>query len=147
MAPKRKRQVSAQTKGLKTGEKLQRDKLVGNIYASWSWVGTEVTDASEITNAHFLAAYGFHRKPDRRVCANKYAERRKLSEESGEDRHETDTDEVTVISDDEVSSGCDKRTCKNDPYCLNYLGQERWEKAGVLFGPAIIDPPFEGWAL
>ena len=40
-------------------------------------------------------------------------------------------DGVVVISDDEGPT-CDKKTCRSNPNCLNYLGQEQWEDEGVL---------------
>ncbi|KAJ8496755.1 hypothetical protein ONZ45_g12333 [Pleurotus djamor] len=36
-------------------------------------------------------------------------------------------DDVIVISDDDLEPECTKKTCKNNPNCLNYLGQDIWE--------------------
>ncbi|TFY64882.1 hypothetical protein EVJ58_g2344 [Rhodofomes roseus] len=35
-------------------------------------------------------------------------------------------DDIIVISDDEAPR-CTSKACKSNPYCLNYLGQEKWE--------------------
>lgn len=37
--------------------------------------------------------------------------------------------DVIVVSDDEAPP-CNKKVCKNNPNCLNYLGQDQWEDGG-----------------
>ena len=53
------------------------------------------------------------------------AEGKKPAQASGELE-----DDIIVVSDEE-SSACDSKMCKNNPYCLNYLGQEKWENEGA----------------
>ncbi|TFK92421.1 cysteine proteinase [Polyporus arcularius HHB13444] len=142
MPPKRTRRASPGSFGLPAGERLKRTKLTGNAaYSAWGWVGTEVTIASEITDQHRMATCGFSSNSTYPLCPNKYSEKRKFSptkEESPQtkqpDEH-TDAsaqagtvDDVIVISDDEGPI-CGSKTCKHNPYCLNYLGQDTWEDA------------------
>lgn len=71
-------------------------------------------------------------------CSNKYASIEKKRKSPREDsdipmsptvsNYELDND-VIVISDDEPPP-CSKKLCKNNPNCLNYLGQDKWEDEG-----------------
>uniref|UniRef100_A0A0W0FLB1 ubiquitinyl hydrolase 1 n=1 Tax=Moniliophthora roreri TaxID=221103 RepID=A0A0W0FLB1_MONRR len=131
MAQKRKRRASSPSTGLPTGEVLKRDRLAGSA-TSWGWVGTEVRDPSEITQEHILAVYGLSSRTRRRRCPNKYAQEEKCSSsvESAQKAVNGELDEdVIVISDDEELN-CNKKDCKQNPFCLNYLGQEKWEDEG-----------------
>jgi hypothetical protein len=138
MPPKRKRRTSPPPKGLAAGERLNRDKLAGNDYSAWGWVGTEVTDASQITKEHCLRVYGFSGKALRPPCPNKYTHRESQEEAkpSGSKKPEQAVGElpedVIVISDDEEEAiKCTKKVCKDSPNCLNHLGQEKWENEGT----------------
>ena len=134
MPPKRPRRSSPAPHGLSAGEKLKRAKLSGNEYLAWSWVGTEVTHSADITPEHRLATCGFSAKNQHPFCPNKYApsfsggppvkEEPKQPVASGELE-----DDIIVVSDDEGTL-CDSKTCKTNPNCLNYLGQEKWEDEG-----------------
>ncbi|OAX36669.1 cysteine proteinase [Rhizopogon vinicolor AM-OR11-026] len=127
MPPKRKHRQSPAPKGLAAGEQLKRGKLPGRD--PWGWVGTEVTHTSQITLEHRLMTCGLSRRSGNPFCANKYANKPekqstpppKLEAADGELQ-----DDVIVISDDELPP-CSKKLCKNNPNCLNYLGQETWE--------------------
>lgn len=119
MPPKRKRVDT----GLAAGEHLKRNKLAGADYLNWDWVGTEVTDVTGITHAHRLAAYGF--ASSNRRCPNKYA---KPEREKSQSPREGSDGELIVVEDGPLRV-CDRQTCKKNPGCLNYLGQERWENA------------------
>ncbi|KAI5900286.1 uncharacterized protein SCHCODRAFT_02607525 [Schizophyllum commune H4-8] len=136
MAPKRKRRD--EQKGLAPGQVLKRAKLLGNASSPWGWVGTDVLDATHITDEHRLAACGFNQP----LCANKYApEYRQMQKERQRRAKERKTrekrdsspaggaDEVIVISDtEEAQPDCSKKLCnKCNPNCLNYLGQDQWE--------------------
>lgn len=139
MPPKRARRASPNHSGLSAGERLKRTKLTGNAaYSAWGWVGTEVTDASEITDQHRMATCGFSRSSTYPLCPNAYSENRKLpstKEESPQTKQPDSSaqagtaDDVIVISDDEGPK-CSHKMCKHNPYCLNYLGQDIWEDAG-----------------
>ncbi|KAL1710109.1 hypothetical protein EV121DRAFT_252295 [Schizophyllum commune] len=136
MAPKRKRRD--EQKGLAPGQVLKRAKLLGNASSPWGWVGTDVLDAAHITDEHRLAACGFNQP----LCANKYApeyrqmqkgRQRRLKERKTREKRDSSpaggADEVIVISDtEEVQLECTKKLCnKDNPNCLNYLGQDKWE--------------------
>ncbi|OCH88183.1 cysteine proteinase [Obba rivulosa] len=134
MPPKRTRRSSPAAAGLSAGDRLKRAKLAGNsTYSAWGWVGTEVSDASEITQDHRLATCGFSKNGPHPLCLNKYAAK-PTSSEAEETEKPTQRvpvkgeleDDVIVISDDETPS-CDAKSCKGNPFCLNHLGQEKWE--------------------
>jgi hypothetical protein len=116
MAVKRKRAATA-GEGLASGQKLKRAKV--DDYSLWGWVGTEVADASNITPEHRLFAYGLTSNQFPR-CQNKYTAQG--SQDAAMD------DGAIVVTDDD----CDKKTCKQNPWCLNYLGQEKWENRGTF---------------
>ena len=134
MPPKRLRRNSPSSFGSAVGERLKRAKLAGNDYSAWGWVGSEVTDASEISQSHRLATCGFASNSKFPLCPNKYSSRveSKLSQQEirGKAGHGELADDIIVVSDDEGLS-CSNKTCKNNPYCLNYFGQDKWENEGM----------------
>ena len=129
MALKRKRHASPPTKGLAPGELLKRNKLAGNTVSAWGWVDTEVSEVADITAEHRLATCGLSKRSHYPFCANKYSlakvEVTVPSQASAEDQE----DDIIVISDDE-GHPCNKKLCKSNPNCLNYLGQSAWENEG-----------------
>ena len=134
MPPKRLRRASPAQSGLNAGERLKRTKLTDSrVYSAWGWVGTEVTDVSQITQQHRLATCGFSKNSLQKICPNRFAVSKASSPVKGSLNSEVAEaeadDDVIVISDDE-SPQCNARTCKSNPYCLNYLGQEKWEDEG-----------------
>jgi hypothetical protein len=141
MTAKRKRRTSPHSKGLAPGESLKRDKLAGNIYTAWGWVGTEVSDDSKITEEHILATCGFSRRNTIPFCANAYHS--VLSEPSAQQKSRVNSldeeldEDVIIISDDDPPP-CNKKSCKNNPNCLNYLGQEGWEDEGKRHNARVI---------
>lgn len=135
MPPKRKRRASLVGKGLAPGEQLKRHTLPGNHSAPWAWVGTEITGLSDITLEHVLSTCGFAKRNNHPSCANKYAPNQSISDTHYEQNMEGNADgeladDIIDIADDELLP-CSKKTCKNNPYCLNYLGQEKWEDEGL----------------
>ncbi|KAL7283349.1 hypothetical protein ACG7TL_002778 [Trametes sanguinea] len=138
MPPKRTRRASPGPTGLSAGERLKRTKLAGNAdYSSWGWVGTEVTEASAITQEHRLATCGFARNSSLPLCRNKHIEKPQTPpKEEARDSAPSDTQEpaedVIIVSDDE-GPACTSRLCRQNPYCLNYLGQEKWEDADKAY--------------
>ena len=136
MPPKRIRRASPGPSGLSAGERLKRAKLTGNAaYSAWGWVGTEVTDVAGISHEHRLATCGFSQNSSHPLCRNKYVEKRKTPSPKANGHAEPQApaeeqaDDIIVISDDEAPP-CSSRTCKHNPYCLNHLGQDKWEDAG-----------------
>lgn len=135
MPPKRLRRASPHSYGLSAGERLKRAKLAGNDYLAWSWVGSEVTEPSQITQEHRLATCGFSDLNPYPFCANKYpvASKSRLAikrEEETSAKVEGELeDDIIVVSDDE-SPACTSKGCKSNPNCLNYIGQEKWENEG-----------------
>ncbi|KAG7447960.1 cysteine proteinase [Guyanagaster necrorhizus] len=89
----------------------------------WAWVGTEVATSSEITQEHLLATCGLSRRNNCAFCRNRYTPGYRRPSPPAPDDAE---DGVIVISDDEEFT-CSKQSCKYNPNCLNYLGQELWE--------------------
>ena len=133
MTSKRKRRASPTPKGLAAGEQLNRDTLTGNDSTSaWGWVGTEVLDASHITKEHRMLTCGLSRRSRHPFCSNKYASvnKKRASPRQEPTANGELADDVIVISDDEPSP-CSKKSCKNNPNCLSYLGQDKWEDRGT----------------
>jgi hypothetical protein len=130
MAPKRKRRATPPVKGLDPGERLDRQKLPGKGDSPWGWVGSEAFDVSDITREHLLAACSFA-DGIYPFCANNFnpSESRESVAEEAVAKGEFEED-VIVVSDDDESPPCIKKKCKNNPNCLNYLGQNDWEDAG-----------------
>ncbi|TFK55130.1 cysteine proteinase [Heliocybe sulcata] len=129
MPATRRRGASSAPKILEAGQKLKREALHGSRSNLWSWVGTEATDASRITDEHLAFCCGLSKRNGWPVCRNKYA--KAASSDSSEETKPAkpiDVDEdVIVISDDEQRQECSRKACKLNPNCLNYLGQEAWE--------------------
>ncbi|KAK2466793.1 hypothetical protein APHAL10511_001051 [Amanita phalloides] len=111
MPPKRRRQASP-------AEKIKRSAPSDSKTSLWGWVGTEAKDVSGITAEHILATCGFTARNSYSLCPNRFVQ--------GPAGDKLDND-IIVISDDEISQ-CSKKVCKPNPNCLNYLGQEKWEK-------------------
>ncbi|KAF8843558.1 cysteine proteinase [Paxillus ammoniavirescens] len=137
---KRKRRVSPAPKGLAAGEQLKRAKLAGRESSAWGWVGTEVSDPSQITLVHRLMTCGLSGRNGNPFCGNKYVskpDKHKPAPSTEEPepavaKGELEND-IIVVSDDEPPP-CNKKVCKNNPNCLNYLGQEKWEDEEVARG-------------
>jgi hypothetical protein len=133
MATKRKRRASLSAKGLAAGEQFKRNKLACNDYSAWGWVGTDVTDTSGITQEHMLATCGLWRRNSLPSCPNLYvspSSTKPVARQKEESHDATPLeDDIVVISDDEAPQ-CNKKLCKKNPNCLNYLGQEKWENEG-----------------
>ncbi|KAF9526995.1 cysteine proteinase [Crepidotus variabilis] len=134
MALKRKRNA---TKGFATGDKLNLDSIpaVNTTRATpWGWVGSEASEASEITEEHRISACNLSSRNKNKLCPNKYGEVVEVPRDtspkpstSTSNAHGELEDDIIVISDDEDAPKCSKKQCKNNPYCLNHLGQLKWE--------------------
>ncbi|KAH9934725.1 cysteine proteinase [Fomitopsis serialis] len=133
MPPKRNRRTSPSHSGLTAGERLKRAKLTDSrVYSAWGWVGVEVADVSQITQQHRLATCGFSENSSHPLCLNRYAVPRSSPSVKGDSNGGGKVaageleDDIIVISDDEAPR-CNSKVCKANPYCLNYLGQEKWD--------------------
>ena len=153
MAPRRataKRLVKE--KGLAAGVQLERESLpsrpvnsvngVGDSSDPWGWVLNPVQTVDQIKEEHQLRVCGISLEP-LSACPNKYE--KKYNEESSvnsgsrkkqkvlDEANSADVDVIIVSSDDEneptnlTKAPCSKKGCRNDPRCLNYLGQDLWE--------------------
>ncbi|KAI0646997.1 cysteine proteinase [Trametes meyenii] len=139
MPPKRNRRTSPGPTGLSAGERLKRAKLTGNAaYSAWGWVGTEATDVSHITPQHRLATCGFSKGSAHTLCSNKYVKKQvaslpeQVKDDTGLSEFEDLANDVIVISEDEEST-CSGKFCKHNPFCLNYLGQDKWENTDKAY--------------
>ena len=85
----------------------------------YPWLAS-IQSASEVRIEHVLALCGLGLLAKTPLCPNKF---QKTADSEGS---------VVDVSDgeDETAHNCSKVKCKNNPYCLNYLGQERWENEG-----------------
>lgn len=137
MPPKRKRKDSPPPRGLAAGEQLKRTKLAGNDSWAWGWVDIEVSDPSQITLEHRLMTCGLSRRNRNPFCGSKYVSRPEQPKSTASTQEpaakvangELEND-IIIVSDDEMPS-CSKKACKNNPNCLNYLGQDKWEDEGA----------------
>lgn len=134
MPPKRPKRSPAASKGLAPGESLKRYLVPAKSPQSslWNWVGSEVSQVADITPEHYLTAYGLSARNMNAFCINKYAiSQAQPPPTPPEEKDRTaKEDDVIVISDDEQDK-CTKKSCKDNPNCLNYLGQEKWEDEGM----------------
>ena len=146
MPPKRLRRNSPSSAVLSAGDRLKRAKLTGtDYYSAWGWVGTEVQDPADITEEHRLATCGFSKRSPWPLCPNKFArdDQSNVAAERLQTERKAPTDgelqeDIIVISDDEGPS-CSNKNCRTNPFCLNYLGQERWEDEGTFISGRVAN--------
>ncbi|KIK57675.1 hypothetical protein GYMLUDRAFT_75287 [Collybiopsis luxurians FD-317 M1] len=133
MGKRTRQNPSSSSPVLTAGQVLRRDEL-----NSWGWAGTEVTDSSSITREHLLATCGFSRRNNHSFCHNNYTSETRIQTSKQASRNNTrkeESDDVIVISDGENETpSCSKKSCKKNPNCLNYLGQDKWQDEGSAEG-------------
>jgi len=102
----------------------------------YPWLAS-IESASEVGIEHVLALCSLGPLAKTRLCPNKFKERANSanSTTTGDGDGDGDGDVINVSDSDEdeattYSHCCSKVKCKNNPYCLNYLGQEKWENQG-----------------
>jgi len=125
MPPKRKRISLVQGNG------VCKDKRPSSANAPWGWVGSEVKCAEDITLEHRKSTCNLSQRNNNALCINKYSRSSNtksisapfLSTVNGELR-----DDIIVISDEDEEPACSKKECRVNPFCLNYLGQDKWEE-------------------
>jgi hypothetical protein len=121
---KRKRDISPETTSKTRGKRQKTLSLSAKEDGSQSWM-RDVQDSGEIMQEHAQAACGIGPLGFKQCCPSKFATKPLAPlDEAVVVEHD-----VIVLSDsdDEVQLVCSKAKCKNNPYCLNYLGQEKWE--------------------
>lgn len=142
MPPRRPRRISPAAQGLSAGEKLKRIKLSGNEHLAWSWVGTEVTNPADITLEHRLATCGFSDRNRNRVCANKHTSATlngfPIKEETVQPIASGELEDDIIVVPDDESLPCDSKTCRSNPNCLNYLGQEKWQNESIFVHTRVL---------
>ncbi|KAF7338128.1 hypothetical protein MVEN_02037600 [Mycena venus] len=127
---KRKRDdASPASKGLAAGEPLKRTAHAV-ASSSWGWVGSEASNTSQIQPEHLSAACGLSKRNTHPFCRNKYAKlppKKEKKKPPPPATGEIEEDIIVISSDEDEDVNCTKRLCKNNPNCLNYLGQRKWE--------------------
>ena len=126
MVQKRKRNASPISK-------IQKTQHVNLLkHSPWDWVGTEVTDPTAITPEHRQRACGFSPYVGFPFCRNKAEADASQSIAPVVDIavDQDDQDTIIVLSDSDEEPECSKKTCKSNPNCLNYLGQDKWLEEG-----------------
>ncbi|PFH54210.1 hypothetical protein AMATHDRAFT_135316 [Amanita thiersii Skay4041] len=127
MPPKRRHHASSPSNVDISDEKVKRNNTADSQTSPWSWAGTEVQDLSLLTTEHLLLTCGFSARSPFSFCPNHFSSPPVSDDSIGGD--------IIIITDDDTAL-CSKKICKNNPNCLNYLGQEKWEndaKVEVLF--------------
>lgn len=130
MGFKRKRQGSP--RGLPAGQRLRRDIKAADDWSAWGWVGTEITDASNLTSKHILTCCGLSGAHAGQFCGNKYTRNTPQTGEPGALAEDSDDDIIVVSDDNDPDCFRKNKNCKRNPFCLNNLGQEKWERESTL---------------
>ncbi|XP_006457981.1 hypothetical protein AGABI2DRAFT_115001 [Agaricus bisporus var. bisporus H97] len=127
MPPLRRKRSPTLNKGLQPGESLNRYLVPNNRSQSslWAWVGSEVSREADITTEHCLMACGLSSRNNFPFCMSKHSALKPRQKSAAHREHEPGRDDVIIISDDE-GNNCTKKDCKDNPNCLNYLGQDKW---------------------
>lgn len=84
------------------------------LVQDWSWIGTEVTTADEITAAHRRRAAGLGHD-SLKACPLDYADRLTTCNADGRGSHNSDIKFIGGLS-------CTAKKCKTNPVCYNHLG-------------------------
>ncbi|KAG8960305.1 hypothetical protein FRC03_006787 [Tulasnella sp. 419] len=125
MAPKRKQ---GQENGSST-QSQKRIKFDSVDSLRWHWLDDTITTDAPIPLNHLLDTYAFTPGRWKNICPNKFVEK-SPSKKTKSKAEAKDKDGYILISsesEDEQSSVCRIRDCRNNPQCLNYLGQTKWE--------------------
>lgn len=88
---------------------------------------------SDISSEHCLMACGLSAKNVYPFCANKFATSQAPKPSANVKEEVILDDDIIIIQDDEEVK-CTKKGCKENPNCLNYLGQDKWEDEGRAMG-------------
>ncbi|KAF9990638.1 hypothetical protein BGZ75_000836 [Mortierella antarctica] len=104
----------------------------------WRFVGQEVKDVENLTPAHIRSVYGLgagleHDSDQEFTSAGAFP--------YCGDRHSSSS--TLKLSSVKGATPCSAARCKDNPHCLNYMGQTRWEEADAFdeFYAAVSDTP------
>ncbi|KAF9936748.1 hypothetical protein BGZ67_002019 [Mortierella alpina] len=104
----------------------------------WRFVGQEVKDVENLTPAHIRSVYGLgagleHDSDQEFTSAGAFP--------YCGDRHSSSS--TLKLSSVKGATTCSAARCKDNPHCLNYMGQTRWEEADAFdeFYAAVSDTP------
>ncbi|KZO97701.1 hypothetical protein CALVIDRAFT_535804 [Calocera viscosa TUFC12733] len=103
----------------------------------WSWVKLHVKAVDQINAKHMAWACGFAEESGYPLCVNKWSKEAKNREDKGKGKEvETKAADEELKSEEApkadvidltAQTPCDKKKCRDNPNCLNHLGQEAWE--------------------
>jgi hypothetical protein len=127
VSEKRKREDSPE-KGSRSRQKRVNTETIGQPTLQFKpdkhdkskiWI-SHIDNGDSISQEHAQATCGFGPLGHYRMCTNRYARTALRSINEGP--------EVIVIDEEEEEEvPCSKTRCKTNPYCLNFLNQEKWE--------------------
>lgn len=139
MPPLRRKRSPATNKGLQPGQSLKRFLVpaLRSQSSLWAWVGSDVSKEEDITTEHCLMACGLSSRNHFPMCVSKCRASGLRQTSAAQKEHEPDRDDVIIISDDERVT-CTKKDCKDNPNCLNYLGQDKWEDEGQCAASTVL---------
>ena len=113
----RRRRGKDKEQALAPGQRLDRNKLLQECNDRWGWVRNPVMEASEITTEHVLTVAGLGGLIKTWVCLTPF-------ESSVEEKVAAGEIYIT-LGDPDVP--CERKKCKENPFCLTYLNQEKWQ--------------------
>jgi hypothetical protein len=146
---KRRREDALEDRRGPSTKRLKTDTITITSWTTtprYPWLAL-IQSASEVGIEHVLALCGLGPLAKTPLCPNKFQQQQRqqlqqrvecavgdsrvvveASSSSGDGDRDGDSEdnEITITT----HSNCSKVSCKNNPYCLNYLGQERWENQG-----------------
>lgn len=98
----------------------------------WRFVGQTVNHIDELTPAHIRSAFG--------LCAD--FQEKNIEDATAERLKNNDVNLFpycyNIYKDPErkqepsKATGCSATRCKDNPHCLNYMGQDQWEREGIF---------------
>ena len=112
------------TKGGKSNQILLSAFAAGDSNKAWM---DELQSTETLTQVHAQAACGFGPLGHKQCCPNKFA-RTALQPIREDTKIQAEVIDISD-SDEEVQYVCSQSKCKANPYCLNYLGQDKWESS------------------
>ncbi|KZT53991.1 cysteine proteinase [Calocera cornea HHB12733] len=103
----------------------------------WSWVKLDVKAADQINPKHMAWSCGFAEESGYTACVNKWSKEAKSKEDKRKGKEvdtlpveqvpKTEETQKSDVIDLTAPAPCDKKKCRDNPNCLNHLGQEAWE--------------------